>query len=44
MNIKPIKTEQDLDSAVSQIEALWDAKDGTPKSDKLDVLCALVAA
>lgn len=44
MDIKPIKTEQDYDEALAQIDALWDAADDTPEGDRLDVLCDLVAA
>lgn len=43
MDIKPIKTEQDYEAALAQVEALWEAADDTPDGDLLDVLCDLVA-
>jgi HTH-type transcriptional regulator / antitoxin HigA len=42
MEIRPIKTEQDYDSAISRIEELWGAKKDTPDGDELDVLVTLV--
>jgi len=42
MNIKPIKTEQDYNSAISRIEELWGAKKDTPEGDELDLLVTLV--
>ncbi|MCF8243448.1 MAG: helix-turn-helix domain-containing protein [Melioribacteraceae bacterium] len=44
MNIKPIKTEKNYQSALKEIDKLWDAKPNTPKGDKLDVLVTLVEA
>ena len=44
MQIKPIKTEQDYQAALSQLEALWDAKEGTDEFDQLDVLATLIEA
>ena len=42
MNIHPIKTEQDYDAALSEIERLWGAPEGTAEGDYLDVLLVLV--
>ena len=42
MNIKPIKTEEDYQAALSRLEEIFDAPDGTPESDELDVLGLLV--
>jgi HTH-type transcriptional regulator / antitoxin HigA len=42
MNIRPIKTEQDYNSAIKRIEELWGAKKDTPKGDELDLLVTLV--
>lgn len=42
MNIRPIKTEQDYNIAISRIEELWGAKKDTPEGDELDVLVTLV--
>jgi len=44
MNIKPIKTEKDYSSTLSQIERLMDAKPNTPQMDELEVLTTLVEA
>lgn len=42
MEIRPIKTEQDYNSAIKKIEELWGAKKDTPKGDELDLLVTLV--
>ena len=42
MNIKPIKTEADHKRALKRIEAIFDAKPGTPEGDELDILATLV--
>jgi HTH-type transcriptional regulator/antitoxin HigA len=44
MAVRPIHTDADHDAAIARIEALWDAKPGTPKHDELEVLGILVAA
>ena len=44
MNVKPIKTEADYEAALETIAGLMDAKPGTPKGDRLDVLATLVDA
>jgi HTH-type transcriptional regulator/antitoxin HigA len=44
MNIKPIKTEQDYNEALAEIDRLMDAGAGTARGDKLDVLVTLVEA
>lgn len=44
MDIRPIKNDKDHAAAVELIESLWDAKDGTPEADALDVLATLVDA
>jgi HTH-type transcriptional regulator/antitoxin HigA len=44
MDIQPIKTEQDYDLALSTIEELWEAKEGTYEGDRLDILITLVDA
>ena len=44
MEIRPIKTEQDYDSALAEVEALWGAEPDTPEGDKLDVLITPVEA
>jgi HTH-type transcriptional regulator/antitoxin HigA len=44
MDIKSIKTEADYAAALNEINRLMDAKPGTPKGDRLDVLTTLVEA
>ena len=44
MEIRPIKTEQDYDAALAEVESLWGAEADTPEGDKLDVLITLVEA
>lgn len=43
MYIKPIKTENDYEAALAEVERLFSAAPGTPEGDKLDVLATLVA-
>lgn len=40
--MKPIRTETDYRAALSEIETLWDAEEGTPEADRLEVLALLV--
>jgi HTH-type transcriptional regulator / antitoxin HigA len=40
--IKPIRTEVDYQAALARIDALMDAKPGTPEGEELDVLVDLV--
>ena len=44
MTIQPIRTSADHDDALARIEALWDAKPGSPEHDELEVLSVLVSA
>lgn len=44
MNIRPVKTEEDYDTALTRIEELWGADPGTEEGDELDVLLVLVGA
>ena len=44
MKIRPIKTKTDYEKALVRIEALMDAKPGSPKGDELDVLVTLIEA
>jgi HTH-type transcriptional regulator/antitoxin HigA len=44
MDIRPIRTEEDHQAAVKEIEACWGAGEGTEEGDRLDVLLALVDA
>ena len=44
MDVKPIKTKRDYESALKAIERLMAAKRDTPEGDRLDVLVTLVEA
>jgi HTH-type transcriptional regulator/antitoxin HigA len=44
MDIQPIKSKADYESALLETEKLWDAKKGTPEGDKLDILIMLIEA
>jgi HTH-type transcriptional regulator / antitoxin HigA len=42
MNVHPIRTEADYDTALAEVERLWGSKAGTPRGDRLDVLLILI--
>lgn len=42
--VKPIRSEADYEAAMAEVAALWGAKSGTPKGDRLDVLATLIDA
>lgn len=42
MNIKPIRTEQDLAAAFARLDEVWGAEFGTPEGDELEVLALLI--
>ncbi|MBU0510632.1 MAG: transcriptional regulator [Chloroflexi bacterium] len=44
MDIRPIRTEENYQAALSEIERLFDASRGTPEGDCLEVLTTLVEA
>ena len=44
VDISPIRTERDYESALTEIEPLMSARSGTPDGDRLDVLVTLVQA
>jgi HTH-type transcriptional regulator/antitoxin HigA len=44
MEIRPIRTDEDHQAALAEIEALWDAPEGSPEEERLDVLATLVDA
>ncbi|MFN7936895.1 MAG: transcriptional regulator [Bryobacteraceae bacterium] len=44
MAIKPIRNDADHDNALLEIERLWNAREGTSASDRLEVLTTLVEA
>ena len=41
-DVRPIRTEDDYDAALLEVERLWGAKLGTLKGDRLDVLATLI--
>lgn len=44
MDINPIKTDADHKNALKEIDRLWNAAEGSPEGDRLDVLVTLVEA
>lgn len=44
MDIRPIKTEDDYDAALGEIDRLMGSRPDTPEGDKLNVLVTLVEA
>lgn len=42
MDLKPIKTAADYNAALQRLEAIFDAKPGTPESDELEILGLIV--
>jgi HTH-type transcriptional regulator/antitoxin HigA len=42
MNIKPIRTEEDYEAACMRIDKIFQAEEGTPEDDELEVLLTLV--
>jgi HTH-type transcriptional regulator / antitoxin HigA len=44
MKLKPIRNEKDHAAALSEIERLWGAHEGTPQGDRLEILVTLVEA
>jgi len=44
MEINPIKTDEDHQDALREIQQLWNAGAETPEADRLDVLATLVVA
>lgn len=44
MNIKPIRSDDDLRAAFTRLEAIFQAPEGSPEADEMEVLVALVEA
>lgn len=42
MELKPIRTQKEYKSALSEAERLWDAPSKSPEADRLDVLSMLI--
>lgn len=43
-DLKPIRSEEDYEAALAQVERLWGARSGTPDGDRLDILATLIDA
>lgn len=44
MNIKPIRNDEDLQAAFRRLEAIFQADEGTPEADEMEVLVTLIEA
>jgi len=44
MTIKPIRNDADLDAAFQRLESIYQAEAGTPESDEMEILVALIEA
>ena len=42
MNIKPIRSQEDLTAAFARVEQLWGAEIGSPAGDELEILALLI--
>ena len=42
MNIKPIRNDEDLHAAFKRLETIFQAKEGTPEADEMEILVALI--
>ncbi|MGI9190607.1 MAG: helix-turn-helix domain-containing protein [Chitinophagaceae bacterium] len=42
MNIKPIKTKKDYQQALQRLELIFDARQGTPEGDELELMLILI--
>ena len=44
MNIKPIRNDDDLHAAFKMLEKVFQAADGTPEADEMEILVTLIEA
>lgn len=44
MNIKPIRSDDDLQQAFQRLEAIFQADEATPEADEMEVLVTLIEA
>ena len=44
MNIKPIRNNDDLQSAFERLELVYQAQEGTPEADEMEILVTLIEA
>ena len=42
MNIKPIRNDKDLRDAFKRLEFVYQAKEGTPEADEMEILVTLI--
>ncbi len=42
--LRPIRTEEDYENALAEVERLWGATSGTAEGDRLDILATLIDA
>ncbi len=44
MNIKPIRSDEDLQMAFQRLESVFQAEEGTAEADEMEILVALIEA
>jgi len=44
MNIKPIRNDDDLHAAFKHLELVYQAQEGTPEADEMEILVTLIEA
>ena len=44
MDLRPIRSDDDLAAALRDVQTFWNAEPGTPEGDKLEVLVTLIEA
>ena len=44
MNIKPIRNNEDLRAAFKRLELVYQAQEGTPEADEMEILVTLIEA
>jgi HTH-type transcriptional regulator/antitoxin HigA len=44
MNIKPIRTDENLQAAFRRLETIFQAEEGTPEADEMEILVTLIEA
>ncbi len=44
MNIKPIRNDEDLQEAFRYLEGIYQAKEGTPEADEMEIMVTLIEA
>lgn len=44
MNIKPIRSDDDLQAAFRRLEAIFQSEEGSPEADEMEILVTLIEA